>query len=94
MLDTAVEHVRALLSQRASLLSRLSDAYAFGASQGVQLAPGPGTYGSEWDEKWDESMRAEVLGGGGGTGDGAGDGVKEEEDAEGEADAEWEEDDA
>lgn len=60
----AVERVRYLLNQRSTLLSRLSNAYARGAHHGINVAPAPGSFGSEWDEKWDESMRAEVLAGG------------------------------
>ncbi|GAA5838872.1 hypothetical protein JCM9279_003886 [Rhodotorula babjevae] len=61
VLGKTVERVRYLLSQRSTLLSRLSDAYARGAQSGVDVAPAPGSFGSEWDEKWDESMRDEVL---------------------------------
>ncbi|GAA5927975.1 hypothetical protein JCM3775_002779 [Rhodotorula graminis] len=64
VLGKTVERVRFLLDQRSTLLSRLSDAYALGASHGLDVAPAAGSFGSEWDEKWDESMRAEVLGAG------------------------------
>ncbi|GAA5889402.1 hypothetical protein JCM8208_007865 [Rhodotorula glutinis] len=64
VLGKTVERVRYLLSQRSTLLSRLSDAYALSAQHGLDVAPAAGSFGSEWDEKWDESMRAEVLGAG------------------------------
>ncbi|GJN92693.1 hypothetical protein Rhopal_005728-T1 [Rhodotorula paludigena] len=79
VLSKTVEHLRLLLSTRADLLDRLGSAHALASSHGVSLAPpADQPYGSEWTEKWDDTMRDELLGAATGANGDAAD-VKDEE---------------
>ncbi|BGP33648.1 hypothetical protein JCM10296v2_005452 [Rhodotorula toruloides] len=84
VLSKTVEHLRTLLTNRATFLSQLSSLHAAAASQGIAIsAPTADGYGRDWEQKWDEGMREEL-----GFARDA-DGVKREEEEEEE---EWEDD--
>ncbi|PRQ71629.1 hypothetical protein AAT19DRAFT_9744 [Rhodotorula toruloides] len=84
VLSKTVEHLRTLLTTRATFLSQLSSLHAVAASQGISIpAPTADGYGRDWEQKWDEGMREEL-----GFARDA-DGVKREEEEEEE---EWEDD--
>lgn len=57
----AVEHLRTLLTNRATFLSQLSSLHAAAAAQGIAIsAPTADGYGRDWEQKWDEGMREEL----------------------------------
>ncbi|GAA5979593.1 hypothetical protein JCM11641_007880 [Rhodosporidiobolus odoratus] len=68
VLSKTVEHLRDLLSRRAALLSRLSDAHALAEERSVDLsavppagAPRAPQIAGEWDEPWEGWMEEGIL---------------------------------
>ncbi|GAA5860322.1 hypothetical protein JCM1840_002862 [Sporobolomyces johnsonii] len=57
VLSKTVDHVRHLLSTRASLLARLSSAYASAADRGIPVPPAEA---HEWDEHWLDEFKVKL----------------------------------